>query len=252
MSFGRIRRRRHEASYTCSRITRRAPCRSPRSCRASSPVIREAPRLSNIVQASSHTPFAVEIISAVVATVLTSSVVAAVVAGYFGDRNERRKQLRDYLNSLFARSADTAGSDAIIGDCITYEYLRFHMETAAACQPNVRVLVLDRYIWDYLLTNEIVIQALTTTQQSLMRAIPLPQVKIFLDCDPDTAINRIVRRPEKRTQLERRDILEEKGSRYLAMSRELAGIVIDGTLSKSDVRNQAMAAISCHLKAPAE
>jgi thymidylate kinase len=134
----------------------------------------------------------------------------------------------------------------------TFEYLKFHMETVGACQPNVQVLVLDRYIWDYLLTNEIVFRALTTTQQSLMRAIPLPHVKIFLDCDPDTAIDRIVKRPEKRTQLERREILEEKRSRYLAMSRELAGIVIDGTLSKSDVHNQAMAAISYHLKAPAE
>jgi thymidylate kinase len=160
--------------------------------------------------------------------------------------------LPDYIYSLFIRSGNTTDSDAIIGDCITFEYLKFHMETVSACQPNVRVLVLDRYIWDYLLTNEIVFQALTTTQQSLMRAIPLPQVKIFLDCDPDTAINRIVKRQEKRTQLERRDILEEKRSRYLAMSRELAGIIIDGTLSKSDVRNQAMAAISCHLKAPAE
>jgi thymidylate kinase len=160
--------------------------------------------------------------------------------------------LPDYIYSLFIGSGSTAGSDTIIGDCIMFEYLRFHMETVGACQPSVRVLVLDRYIWDYLLTNEIVFQALTTTQQSLMRAIPSPQIKIFLDCDPDTAINRIVKRPEKRTQLERREILEEKRSRYLAMSRELAGIVIDGTLSKADVHNQAMAAISCHLKAPAE
>jgi hypothetical protein len=36
------------------------------------------------------------------------------------------------------------------------------------------------------------------------------------------------------------------------MSRELAGIVIDGTLSKADVHNQAVAVISCYPKAPAE
>jgi hypothetical protein len=42
----------------------------------------------------------------VVAAVLTSSVVAAFVAGYFGDRNERRKQLRDRRIAL---AGDFAG-----------------------------------------------------------------------------------------------------------------------------------------------
>jgi hypothetical protein len=50
----------------------------------------------------------VEIISAVVAAVLTSSVVAAVVAGYFGDRNERRKQLRDQRIALAGEFAGDA------------------------------------------------------------------------------------------------------------------------------------------------
>jgi sugar phosphate isomerase/epimerase len=42
----------------------------------------------------------------IVAAALTSSVVAAVVAGYFGDRNDRRKQLRDQRIAL---AGDFAG-----------------------------------------------------------------------------------------------------------------------------------------------
>jgi hypothetical protein len=100
--------------------------------------------------------------------------------------------LPDYISSLFIRSGNVADSGAIIGDRITVEYLRFHMKTVGVSQADACVLVLGRYIRDYLLTNEIVFRALTTTQQSLMKAIPLPQIKIFLDCDPDIAINWIV------------------------------------------------------------
>ena len=57
---------------------------------------------------TAHTLITVEVISAVVAAVLTSSVVAALVAGYFGDRNERRKQLRDQRIALAGEFAGDA------------------------------------------------------------------------------------------------------------------------------------------------
>lgn len=44
----------------------------------------------------------------IVAAVLTSSVVAAVVAGFFGDRNDRRKQLRDQRIALAGEFAGGA------------------------------------------------------------------------------------------------------------------------------------------------
>jgi thymidylate kinase len=151
--------------------------------------------------------------------------------------------LPDYLYSLHA-DKNEAVEESIIGDCIAFEYMRFHMTSVFSAPAATELLVLDRFLWDYLLTNELVFDSLTDTQIALMRSLPLPQVRIFLDCDPDTALGRIKHRMEPKSVLERRDILIAKRERYRMLSREFDGTLIDGAQTESAVLEQALNSIT--------
>ncbi|WP_157187027.1 dTMP kinase [Nocardia vinacea] len=157
--------------------------------------------------------------------------------------------LPDYIYSLHT-SADEYLSEEIIADCIAFEYMRFYMKAVAAREPDLDLLILDRYLWDYLLTNDIAFNALTDTQRALMKVLPMPAVSIFLDCDVEITLARIMNRARVRTKLEREDILKVKRQRYVQLGAELGGVVIDAAQSPEQVLKDAMAAVLPHVVTP--
>lgn len=154
--------------------------------------------------------------------------------------------LPDYVFSLFA-DKDEAVDEGLIGDCIAFEYMRFHMTSIFLHSRDTELLILDRFLWDYLLTNEIAFDSLTGTQVALLHALPQPEVRLFVDCDPDIASARIANREESATVLERRDILAAKRKRYRALADELGGTLLDGTKAQGEVLASAVATVESFL-----
>jgi len=107
------------------------------------------------------------------------------------------------------------------------------------------LVVSDRYA-----LSSLVYQGITCGEElpaRLNQGFPTPELLIFLDIEPETALSRIASRAQKEI-FEKLDFLKKAGARYKALLPEFAskGVrveIIDASLSPDEVARQAWGAV---------